>query len=77
MHDYKKDQFDDMRWIDGSEIDIKQFSGEELCEKIGSEMYATYKENWFKCAEFIQNAIFVIDFDTVLNMEGFPTPHYG
>ena len=37
MHDYKKDQFDDMRWIDGSEIDIKQFSGEELCEKIGSE----------------------------------------
>ena len=66
-----------MRWLDGNEIDIKQFSGEELCDKIGSEMYGNDNENWFKCAEFIQNAIYIIDFDTVINMEGFPTPHYG
>ena len=66
-----------MIWLDGSEINIKQFSGEGLCEKIGSEMYGNDNKNWFKCADFIQNAILIIDFDTVINMEGFPTPHYG
>lgn len=66
-----------MRWIDGSDIDIKEYSGEDLCEKLGSEMYKTKQEDWFACEEFIQNALLIIDFDTVINMEGFPTPHYG
>ncbi len=66
-----------MKWLDGGEINIKQFSGEDLCEKIGFEMYKNYNKNWFECADFIQNAILIIDFDTVINMEGFPTPHYG
>ena len=65
-----------MIWVGGSEIDPKQFSGEELCEKIALEMYAD-RERWSKCAEFIQNALFIIDFDTVTTMEGFPTPYYG
>ena len=52
-----------MIWLDGSEIDIKHLSGEDLCEKIGSEMYGNDNKNWFKCAEFIQNAILIIDFD--------------
>ena len=50
-----------MRWLDGSEIKIKKFSGEELCEKIGSEMYGNDHEQWFKCTDFIQNAILIID----------------
>lgn len=66
-----------MRWIDGSDIDIKLYSGEDLCEKLGDEMYKTKHEDWFKCAEFIQDALLIIDFDTVINMEGFPTPYYG
>ena len=66
-----------MKWLDGSDINIKQFSGEDLCEKIGSEMYNNKNKNWFECADFIQNAILIIDFDTVINMEGFPTPSYG
>ena len=45
-----------MRWLDGSEINIKQFSGEDLCEKIGIEMYKNDNKNWFECADFIQNA---------------------
>lgn len=65
-----------MIWVDGSEIDLKQFSGKELCEKLALEMWVD-REHWLKCAEFIQNALFIIDFDTVTNMEGFPTPHYG
>ncbi|MDE5582959.1 MAG: DMP19 family protein [Ruminococcus sp.] len=65
-----------MIWVDGSEIDPKQFSGEELCGKLALEMWADC-EHWSKCAEFIQNALFIIDFDTVTNMEGFPTPYYG
>lgn len=66
-----------MRWLDGSDIDLIQFSGEELCEKIAADMYKNDKELWFKCADFIQNALFIIDFDAVINMEGFPTPYYG
>lgn len=66
-----------MRWLDGSDIDIKSYSGERLCERLSDEMYNTKKEDWSKCAEFIQVALMIIDFDTVINMEGFPTPHYG
>ncbi|MBQ5445236.1 MAG: hypothetical protein IIT48_01020 [Lachnospiraceae bacterium] len=66
-----------MIWVDGSDINIKQFSGEELCEKIATDMYGTDNEQWLKCSDFIQNALFIIDFDTVLNMEGFSTPYFG
>ena len=66
-----------MIWVDGSDINIKQFSGEELYEKIATDMYGTDNEQWLKCSDFIQNALFIIDFDTVLNMEGFPTPYFG
>ena len=66
-----------MRWVDGSEIDFQQFSGEEICEKLASEMWNYPHEQWLQCADFIQNAIFIIDFDTVINMEGFPTPYFG
>lgn len=52
-----------MRWIDGSDIDIKLYSGEDLCEKLGGDMYKTKQEDWFKCEEFIQNALLIIDFD--------------
>lgn len=65
-----------MIWIDGSEIDTKQFSGESLCKRLALEMW-DHRENWSECAEFIQNAIFIIDFDTVTNMEGFSTPYDG
>ena len=66
-----------MRWLDGSDIDVKQFTGETLCDKIGMEMYKYDDENRLQCDDFIQNAMFIIDFDSVINMEGFPTPYYG
>lgn len=65
-----------MKWIDGNEIDMKQFSGERLCEKLALEMW-DHREHWSECDEFIQNALFIIDFDTVTNMEGFSTPYDG
>ncbi|MBR1738623.1 MAG: hypothetical protein IJ736_16735 [Firmicutes bacterium] len=63
-----------MKWVDGSEIDPKEFSGEELCEKLAGEMWDC-REKWNECAEFIQNALRIIDFDTVICMEGFSTPY--
>ena len=65
-----------MIWVDGSETDPKLFSGEELVEKLALEMYDD-REHWSECSEFIQNALYIIDFDTVTNMEGFPTPYFG
>lgn len=59
-----------MQWLDGSRIDIKQYSGEMLCEKLADEMWAYDIKEWFKCAEFIQTACFLIAFDTELAMEG-------
>lgn len=35
-----------MLWVDGRDIDIKQFSGEELCEKIATDMYGTDNEQF-------------------------------
>ena len=66
-----------MKWIDESEVDLRQFSGEELCEKLVLEMYESDQEKWFECESFIQNALFILDFDTVSNMEGFSTPFDG
>lgn len=59
-----------MRWIDGSEINIKQFTGEALCEKLATELWSVDYEQWVKCTDFIQVASFLIAFDTELNMEG-------
>lgn len=59
-----------MRWIDGNEINIKEYTGESLCEKIAIEMWSTDIKQWLKCADFIQSACFLIAFDTELTMEG-------
>ena len=59
-----------MRWIDGTEINIKQFTGETLCEKLAVELWGNSYEQWLKCADFIQTASFLIAFDTELTMEG-------
>lgn len=59
-----------MKWIDGKEIDIKQFSGRELCEKLSRELWHNERSQWLECADFIQTAAFLIDFDTELTMEG-------
>lgn len=59
-----------MRWVDGNEIDIKQFTGEELCEKLAMELWGNAREEWLKCDEFIQVASFLIAFDTELTMQG-------
>jgi len=60
-----------MQWIDGSEIDIKQYTGMALCEKLSSEMWNCCKmEQWSNWADFIQVAYFIIAFDTELTMEG-------
>lgn len=59
-----------MRWIDGKQIDIKQFTGETLCEKLAAELWDVDCGKWQKCADFIQAAAFLIAFDTELTMEG-------
>lgn len=61
-----------MQWIDGSEIDVKKYTGESLCEKMASEMWdcGCDVEQWGNWADFIQVAYFIIAFDTELNMEG-------
>ncbi len=66
-----------MRWIDGSDVALNQFSGEKLCEKLALEMYKCDREKWFECESYIQNVLFILDFDTVCNMEGFSTPYDG
>lgn len=59
-----------MKWIDGSYIDIKSFSGKELCEKLSLELWDRERTEWLEYADFIKTAAFLIDFDTELNMEG-------
>lgn len=59
-----------MQWIDGSEIDIKQYTGEALCEKMSLEMWDCDMNQWQGWADFIQTAYFIIAFDTELAMEG-------
>lgn len=66
-----------MKWVDGSEIDIKQFTGESLCEKLALEMWKNGEELWLQCPGFIQNALYILAFDTETNMEGFSTPCDG
>lgn len=59
-----------MRWIDGNEINIKQFTGKTLCEKLATDLWDHHYDQWLKCADFIQTASFLIAFDTELVMEG-------
>ena len=60
-----------MQWIDGSEIDFKQYTGEVLCEKLSLEMWKSCKmEQWSEWVDFIQVAYFIMAFDTELTMEG-------
>ncbi|MDE6673164.1 MAG: hypothetical protein K2K16_13405 [Ruminococcus sp.] len=59
-----------MNWIDGNDIDIKQFSGSELCEIISRNLWNYERSEWLKYNDFIQTAVFLIDFDTELSMEG-------
>lgn len=59
-----------MRWIDGNDINIKQFTGETLCEKLVTELWGNAYDQWLECADFIQAASFLIAFDTELTMEG-------
>ncbi len=60
-----------MQWIDGSEIDFKQYTGEALCEKLSLEMWKSCKmEQWPEWVDFIQVAYFIMAFDTELTMEG-------
>ncbi len=60
-----------MKWIDGSNIDIKNFSGAEICEKLSLEMWDIKRSEWSSgLADFIQTALFIIAFDTEQKMEG-------
>ena len=59
-----------MRWIDGTDLDIKQFTGETLCEKLAMELWGNSYDQWLECDNFIQTASFLIAFDTELTMEG-------
>lgn len=59
-----------MRWIDGSDIDIKNMTGKTVCEKLAQELWDYDRSQWLKCNNFIQVAAFLIDFDTELQMEG-------
>lgn len=43
-----------MRWVDGSEIEPKHFSGEEICEKLALEMWDNDHNN--KDAEILIEA---------------------
>ena len=65
-----------MRWVNGSEIDLTPLSGNEICEKLALEMWDC-REQWQHCAVFLQNAMLIIDFETVTDMEGFSTPFDG
>lgn len=61
-----------MQWINGNEIDVKQYTSESLCEKIASEMWncGCDIEQYLNWTDFIQVAYFIIAFDTELTMEG-------
>lgn len=59
-----------MKGFDRNDTDIKQFSGVELCERLSRVMWESERSEWLECADFIQTALFLIDFDTELNMEG-------
>lgn len=53
-----------------SNADIKRFSGVQLCNKLSIEMWDSDRSEWTEFADFIQTALFLIGFDTEMNMEG-------
>lgn len=59
-----------MKWIDGSDIDIKSFSGKEICGKLSLELWDRERTEWIDYPDFIKTAVFLIAFDTELTMEG-------
>ena len=59
-----------MKWLDGSEINPAEFTGESLCQKLALELFHYDYQNWLACDECIQDASFLIAFDTELAMEG-------
>lgn len=59
-----------MQWIDGNEINIKQYTGEALCKKLSIEMWNYDIEQWLNWTDFLQVACFLIAFDTELTIEG-------
>lgn len=59
-----------MRWINGSDIDIKNMTAETVCEKLTQELWNYERSQWLKLDDFIQDAAFLIDFDSELQMEG-------
>ena len=66
-----------MKWFDGSELDTKELSGESLCEKLALEMYKYDRDKWLECDEPVRNALLILDFDAVCDMEGFSVPSTG
>lgn len=58
-----------MRWVDGSEIELKPFTGETLCEKLIAELHSDY-DQYLTWADFLQTAAFLMEFDTELTMNG-------
>lgn len=66
-----------MKWVNGTEIDVRDLSAEDICGKLAVEMYDADREQWLECDKFLQNAMYIIDFDTEVNMEGFATPYIG
>lgn len=59
-----------MKWIDGTEINIKQSTGQSLCEKLAVKMWDYKMEQRLKWADFMQVTCFLIDFDTELTTGG-------
>ena len=59
-----------MKWIDGNQFDITQFSGEKICKKLSLELWESERSQWLECDELIQIPAFLIAFDTELTMEG-------
>nr|WP_318683684.1 hypothetical protein [uncultured Acetatifactor sp.] len=59
-----------MKWIDGSEINMKQFTGETLSEKLVTELRYYDYDQYLTWADFLQAAAFLIEFDTELSING-------
>ena len=59
-----------MKWIDGSEINMKQFTGETLSEKLAVELHDYDYIQYLTWADFLQVAAFLIEFDTELSING-------
>lgn len=59
-----------MKWLDGNNIDIKNVTGKEICEKLATELWGYEYDQWLELEECIQNVAFIIAFDTELQMEG-------